>query len=131
MQVLPPLFSVAFRITAEESVLNSSELEDNKKQIAAWMRTKEVGSRFPRTLISNYLHMCTHAYMYVLFLCLGGKWREVSHRSGGSYDGQDSGVQLLHERYQECAAQGASLDHQRVQRYSPRTEGCHNLLTAS
>jgi dynein heavy chain len=38
---LPPLFTVAFRVATEDKCLNLEELEQNKKEIAAWMKTKE------------------------------------------------------------------------------------------
>lgn len=38
---LPPLFTVAFRVAAEDKCLNLEEIEQNKKEIAAWMKTKE------------------------------------------------------------------------------------------
>lgn len=38
---LPPLFLVAFRVAAEDRCLNTDEVEQNKKEIAAWMKTKE------------------------------------------------------------------------------------------
>ena len=40
-RVLPPLFSVAFRIAAEDKVLNTDELAAYEKEMAAWKKTKE------------------------------------------------------------------------------------------
>lgn len=40
-KVLPPLFSVAFRIALEDKVLNPEEVEKNKREIANWNKTKE------------------------------------------------------------------------------------------
>lgn len=50
---LPPLFSVAFRIGADDKVLNPEEIENNKKDIAIWMRSKEAenGEKCPVAII--------------------------------------------------------------------------------
>lgn len=40
-KVLPPFFIVAFRIGSEDKCLNLEEVERNKREIAAWMKTKE------------------------------------------------------------------------------------------
>jgi hypothetical protein len=40
-KVLPPLFSIAFRIASEDKVLNQDELDVNKREIGQWMKTKE------------------------------------------------------------------------------------------
>lgn len=52
-KVLPPLFSVSFRITTEDKVLNTEEMETNKQDIAKWMKTKEAeaGEKCPIAVI--------------------------------------------------------------------------------
>ena len=40
-RVLPPLFSVAFRIASEDQVLNKAELKQYENEMAAWRKTKE------------------------------------------------------------------------------------------
>jgi dynein heavy chain len=40
-RVLPPLFSVAFRIAAEDQVLNKPELKKYEEDMVAWKKTKE------------------------------------------------------------------------------------------
>jgi dynein heavy chain len=40
-RVLPPLFSVAFRIAAEDQILNKPELKKFEEEMAAWRKTKE------------------------------------------------------------------------------------------
>lgn len=40
----PPLFIVAFRVASEDRCLNLQEIEQNKREISAWMKTKEAES---------------------------------------------------------------------------------------
>jgi dynein heavy chain len=51
---LPPLYTVAFRVAAEDKCLNLEELEQNKKDIAAWMKTKEAeaGEKCPIKMLA-------------------------------------------------------------------------------
>jgi hypothetical protein len=35
-KVLPPLFSISFRVTAEDKLLNGTKVEEMSKKIAAW-----------------------------------------------------------------------------------------------
>eukprot|EP00981_Chlorochromonas_danica_P004769 scaffold958_cov229-Ochromonas_danica.AAC.10 len=52
-QALPPLFSIAFRITTEDKVLNQEDIDKNKKEIAAWSKTKEAanGEKCPIAIV--------------------------------------------------------------------------------
>lgn len=52
--VLPPLFIVAFRIAAEDKCLNLDDIEQNKKEISVWMKSKEAeaGEKCPIKVIT-------------------------------------------------------------------------------
>ena len=52
--VLPPLFLVAFRIASEDKCLNVEEIEQNKREISQWMKSKEAeaGEKCPIKVLS-------------------------------------------------------------------------------
>jgi hypothetical protein len=52
-KVLPPLFSIAFRIASEDKLLNRPELDENQLLIANWNKTKEAenGDKCPIPIV--------------------------------------------------------------------------------
>ena len=88
--VLPPLFSVAFRIASEEKVLNVAELDDYKKQMMLWSKTKEAenGEKCPIAIVKPIMGK-TFEYSYSMdefknAVVKVGKWivaefQDVSH----------------------------------------------------
>jgi len=53
LKVLPPLFSVSFRVTVDDRLLNGDDLDKNKKEIASWNKTKEAleGGKCPIAVV--------------------------------------------------------------------------------
>lgn len=43
-KVIPPLFTVSFRVTAEERILNAQQVEKNLQEIEVWKKSKEAAN---------------------------------------------------------------------------------------
>ena len=52
-EVLPPLFSLSFRVSLEDSCLNQEEVNKNKEEILAWSKSKEAlaGDKCPISVV--------------------------------------------------------------------------------
>lgn len=55
VKVLPPLFSVSFRVGAEDKLLNPEEVRSSELEVSAWMKTKEAqaGEKCPIRVVKS------------------------------------------------------------------------------